>query len=1846
MKKLITRCLALLAATCGLGAWAAVGDSVTLTNTDKEYSHQIAGYGSHYVFIPATADLPAGSTVTVSSLQLGYDTYSSSNVRNYAVIEGLGDDGTSKQASDSVSYGAAAICGNSNHASCTYSFSTAPTLTVGKAYPIYFRDGAAGSATSNTQRTCLVVSNDGGCSAIFQTSDGFQYRPAYKLTYTVATVAEAAEDAIASKTIAINFNATAGSNTGAGTSDSYKIGDDVDTYVIDGYIPGKGWTQVTAASQSTSTGYTVYDPTTKTTETVESGLTWSSANNYMYRNVNAPYLMGYLDDGSNHANIGITEPFKKYDVIVFSATDTASRSFDAVTVNGIAYTWDSTTAKAVAGSSVWGSSQTKVPAYGVNTLRINGLSGDLTIVGGSNDNSTKRGGIAAVVVIDQSANIDTVTVTDRTLVISEEKDDLYKLVDENGDDYTGALTIKGTEGYQVDEDDLAFVVAESASSIKLADYVTVDFGTSRTNPTTYTLASGVTIKATQTVAEYANGESTTITGLPAGAFVVITKIDGTVADTITVGEDGTATLAGDKTVKIEGAATCVDVTFTNASVTVVNDAKMGITPYSASGEVTLQYDNAPTLQGTYVEGGANKDVGINLYPHPWLNNAEGYLLGDQLTMALVGTMPKTTSTMFVHFGGNTSYSGVGMALATGTKDNEVVVYNVKGSSITAVTTMTVPNAASSRHVYIITKDDTAQSGKSVITVYLDGIKWKTVAVDQFSFTSTNSKVGIQVASDFGGALSRGNILANAPESDTGIINVMRIYDRVISDKEIALYSSKDEFPYTSPNGGSTRTLTEATENFIVDGGECWNNTATDGTTSVDGQPLEGAALTITGTSDVDTTFVINLDGQHFNHESLTINGAKSFTIVDDYENEALSSLTFSSSVIGCPVTIEYGVIDIGGGPTTFTEGGSLTFDLANLVLTDYTKTTVLQLTGETTSDASVSVINAPTHACYTCALSFNENNQWVYTITPNHQAGDTISWVSGYWKADGTGISLVNASGASTIYFDGDVVAIDDQTTATSLWVGPGFAGKTLAVKKDITIGTSGDLAASFSEMTVTIDAGVTVTLTPDTYTIADGSVAIKSSTVTGGSIKLNQTLVATDSSITSTLVSGVDGKAVKATTEGTTTTYTLVPDEVTVTITPVTGMTIDSVKIGEEEQIANEDGTYTVAFGASLTVSYAVAEGYVGTAQTKTVTIDGDTTQTIDTSSITAPSEGVAKVGDTLYASLNDAIAAATNETDTITMVKDWTGCLSAGDTELKGTLDLNGKTVTLNNGWSNKTWKFGTLVGDEDSIIAFARPSSGATPSQNLTIGDVSGYEGKITIVDNYTVTLPTGYVLDEEGYVVQMVTIAIPTVENTTVTVTIDGEVATIDEDGNISAAVGSKVVVKYAAVGAYTVSGATITITSVATDSTVDTSKVKVAAAVAEVTTSAGVTSYISSLSSITAASGSTIKLLADVNTATRMAFGTSIVKNRSVTLDLNGHDITITAAASTYQSFLISQGNSLTITGKGTISNVGTGDLLFAVGGSTAGTLKIGADVTVKGDDGAVFVGVNSTFESAGVITTESSYAISGNGSGSYNGTTVKITAGSVTGADGVPAIYHPQTGTLTVSGGTVTGGIEMKSGTLSVTGGKIVATGTATHTASGNGASTSGYAIAAVNSSAYAGAVSVALTGGTITGPVAYVDDSEATTPAVVTIGDGVTITTVEGQAVEDGKLVYVTVTDVTDGTYTVSAEDFAKAVEGTSWTKDDVNLSCPNGLTVMENVVLGIGLVSESATKMFEITAIYQDENGAWKIETNCDDTINSRYEIAVSYSSDLKTWGTDKTGNFMKAVVVEKTNTSESED
>jgi len=151
-----------------------------------------------------------------------------------------------------------------------------------------------------------------------------------------------------------------------------------------------------------------YSPSGSSTEMFADGLsvlTWQANNVYAETDglTAGTFIQGYLDDGGN-VNIKLSAvPYETYDVIIYCSTDDSSKSFKAKTVNGTIYTWDSTAGETTTTSSdtaTWGlaSAAAGKAVYGANTLRINGLSGALSIKGGTNGNNA-RGCISAIQIM-------------------------------------------------------------------------------------------------------------------------------------------------------------------------------------------------------------------------------------------------------------------------------------------------------------------------------------------------------------------------------------------------------------------------------------------------------------------------------------------------------------------------------------------------------------------------------------------------------------------------------------------------------------------------------------------------------------------------------------------------------------------------------------------------------------------------------------------------------------------------------------------------------------------------------------------------------------------------------------------------------------------------------------------------------------------------------------------------------------------------------------------------------------------------------------------------------------------------------------------------------------------------------------------------------------------------------------------------------------------------------------------------------------------------------------------------------------------------------------------------------
>ena len=229
-------------------------------------------------------------------------------------------------------------------------------------------------------------------------------------------------------------------------------------------------------------------------------------------------------------------------------------------------------------------------------------------------------------------------------------------------------------------------------------------------------------------------------------------------------------------------------------------------------------------------------------------------------------------------------------------------------------------------------------------------------------------------------------------------------------------------------------------------------------------------------------------------------------------------------------------------------------------------------------------------------------------------------------------------------------------------------------------------------------------------------------------------------------------------------------------------------------------------------------------------------------------------------------------------------------------------------------------------------------------------------------------------------------------------------------------------------------------------------------------------------------GSTVILLKDCSETGRAP---EITKN--VTLDLNGKNLT-------FSYITVSKGGNLTIKDSGnggtyngtsanysvyvkrggifnlesgTLTNSSTNpktqNVVVRVEGGTAATpvastanIK-GGKIETKGTPVFVFDPGATVNVSGGELTGSGLACIAGNGTKGQGGTTINVSGGTLTAnaadkASAACGIYHPNEGTLNITGGTINVadgvGVLMRGGEMTMTGGEINATGDATRTGS------------------------------------------------------------------------------------------------------------------------------------------------------------------------------------------------------
>lgn len=588
----------------------------------------------------------------------------------------------------------------------------------------------------------------------------------------------------------------------------------------------------------------------------------------------------------------------------------------------------------------------------------NGSTLDMNVSGGSTIQSSKVGSeetgtatIDAPIRSSGGANGKIVVDEGMTLICSGRIYGAYAIKKQGAG--TLVLAYEGSESYKYPVLDSE---VEDAGDINLAVYNAGDARDLSTVSTNYGLTDDCKLYVNQSKLEYAFGSDVVVENIdslnPNLTKIYVNKCDGTVAEVAV--ENGTATLPGDSNLKIDGGATVYDATFTNTCAFA----------YKQTSTSEIRIDNGRDEE--YNNEANDKSTGLLIKGSPYIVTAGSNTLNDlpsfqsEMTMVVVGTMPTVANTIFVHLGysrDNNNQSDKGLVLATTANANEVIVsYNV-GQTVKKITTMTVPNASTARHVYAITKKDDTNANQTTFTVYLDGIKWKTVVTSLMNITAG----GVQIGADFGGGF-RGTEQTNddgtkstyqmvAANDNSGILNALRLYDMVLPESMIKAYSEAEEYPYVSPKGSSSRAFDTAQANWVEES-NVWANTEGDEMTYA-GAPTLGAALTVD--ADSATAVNVNLEGVT-EYEALTVNGPITF----EASGAGVVKVT-GASTIGAATTIKNGAVDIGGAPVTITEDGYLTFDYSTYVAASAAVAERINLTGEIDATYKVSILNpAPT----------------------------------------------------------------------------------------------------------------------------------------------------------------------------------------------------------------------------------------------------------------------------------------------------------------------------------------------------------------------------------------------------------------------------------------------------------------------------------------------------------------------------------------------------------------------------------------------------------------------------------------------------------------------------------------------------------------------------------------------------------------------------------------------------------------------------------------------------------------------------------------------------------------------
>ena len=592
--------------------------------------------------------------------------------------------------------------------------------------------------------------------------------------------------------------------------------------------------------------------------------------------------------------------------------------------------------------------------------------------------------------------------------------------------------------------------------------------------------------ATETIDEYASG-GFTVSNVTGEAVVWLIRQNGALIKTAASGTD--RTYVGGRS--FAGAACWHEWDFEQTdAANKLNDSGACTTNNSVVATNNLNIIGASaTYQPITVSGQESKTaLPSYLLPYP----SETLTFPTDTTgwsMALRCSMPTGEDKQVAIAFGDTDNGILGLASAPG---GFVEMFNWVNGTYTTLAQLKVEVPVGPQYdnmhlfVFTVTNDTSVTPAKNYVTLYRDG---EFIHTAEFALKENGTIRQFKVGDVCGTRPNQNDTLPAAiAEANTGYVDYVRLYDRVIPESDVTGLSLRR--PFVS--------AIETYEREIATLAAQWS--ATDawamkiaGTTANEPAADKNVSLTANG----GTAINLNL-GSNVKYDTLIFSGSGENSLLQTASGKIGAQMFVVRR--GMDLTVDYDAVNLSDAVVGVDQGAKLTFDFTEFPFDSVTEATDIVLVGSVPAKAydrtcvdRYEVVwpeTLPAHI--KSAEAVWDVVSYKVTITPDHIAGSDVFYVGGYWSRNENSFAVTNSSGDATSVFPGDTVVIpayiDGGNASTAYFDSLLPANVTkIRVEKDYTFESGVNNAAVLGGVTVTVASGSVLSFGATWHTLSLG---------------------------------------------------------------------------------------------------------------------------------------------------------------------------------------------------------------------------------------------------------------------------------------------------------------------------------------------------------------------------------------------------------------------------------------------------------------------------------------------------------------------------------------------------------------------------------------------------------------------------------------------------------------------------------------------------------------------------------------------------------------------------------------